>query len=349
MTHAICSPSHPVLERQELRATSPLQNLDWLIRYARHTGMDLSAQGDPLPEIRSMFTAGAWRLLCRSAREDFLPILRNRELNLHSLVHYCEQLVRRSFVVAPAAMLLHFFVNQRRLYFSLPCRIPEGDDYELIRVAARSPVLKTRDIASVTNWVNQAGVAISARNSWGVLVVRARRFWHEQEMNLMEEEQEPWHFFCRGLDWRGYKIEPIGKPSQLWLEGRHQGNCLYKLRFECEALKPSRFFSIRRAGRRVATLELSWRLPERGDRGMNLILGAWELQDLRKSYNRLPDQEMLSCMHAFARQYDILAKRPGRMPEGGMAAHLAEIRRRVCTVTGRDYWPLWHASLAALS
>lgn len=349
MTHAIHPPSHHVLECQELSSPGPLQNFDWLIRYAKHTGMDLSAQGDSLPEIRSMFTAGAWRLLCRSARKDFLPILRNRELNLHSLLHYCEQLVQRSFVVAPPAILLHFFVNQRRLYFSLPCRIPEGDDYDLIRVAARSPVLKTGDIASVANWVNQAGVAISARNSWGVLVVRARRFWQEKQRSLMEEGQEAWHFFCRGLDWRSYRIEPIGKPSQLWLEGRHQGNCLYKLRFECDALKPSRFFSISRAGRRVATLELSWRSPERGDRGMNLILGSWELQDLRKSYNRLPDQELLSCMHAFARQYDILAKRPGRMPEGGMAAHLAEIRRRVCTVTGRDYWPLWHASLAALS
>ena len=142
MTHAICSPSHHVLECQELSAPGPLKNLDWLIRYARHTSMDLPAQGDPLPEIRSMFTAGAWRLLCRSARKDFLPILRNRELNLHSLVHYCEQLVKRSFVAAPPAVLLHFFVNQRRLYFSLSCRIPEGDDYDLIRVAARSPVLR---------------------------------------------------------------------------------------------------------------------------------------------------------------------------------------------------------------
>ncbi len=345
MTHAICSPSHHVLECQELSAPGPLKNLDWLIRYARHTSMDLPAQGDPLPEIRSMFTAGAWRLLCRSARKDFLPILRNRELNLHSLVHYCEQLVKRSFVAAPPAVLLHFFVNQRRLYFSLSCRIPEGDDYDLIRVAARSPVLKTGDIASVANWVNQAGIAISARNSWGVLVVRARRFWHEQEQSLMEEEQEPWHFFCRGLDWRGYRIEPICKPSQLWLEGRSQGNCLYKLRFECEALKPSRFFSIRRAGRSVATLELSWRSPERGDRGMNMILGSWELQDLRKSYNRLPDEGLLSCMQAFARQYDIWAKRPGRMPTG----HLAEVRTRVCRFTGRDHWSLWHASFAALS
>lgn len=323
MTHAIRSPSHPVPERQELGATSPLQNLGWLIRYARHTGMDLPVEGNPLPEIRSMFTAGAWRLLCRSARKDYLPILRNRELNLHSLVHFCEQLVKRSFVVAPPAVLLHFFVNQRRLYLSLPCRIPEGDDYDLIRVAARSPVLKTSDIASVANWVNQAGVAISARNSWGVLVVRARRFWQEQERGLMEEEQDSWYFFCRGLDWRGYRIEPIAQPFQLWLEGRSQGNCLYKLRFECEALKPSRFFSIRRAGRRVATLELSWRSPERGDRGMNLILGSWELQDLRKSYNRLPGEGLLSCMQAFARQYDNWAKRPGRMPAG----HLAEVRK----------------------
>lgn len=95
----------------------------------------------------------------------------------------------------------------------------------------------------------------------------------------------------------------------------------------------------------MATLELSWRSPERGDRGMNLILGSWELQDLRKSYNRLPDEGLLSCMQAFARQYDIWAKRPGRMPTG----HLAEVRTRVCRFTGRDHWALWHASFAALS
>ena len=82
---------------------------------------------------------------------------------------------------------------------------------------------------------------------------------------------------------------------------------------------------------------------------MNLILGSWALQDLRKSYNRLPDEGLLSCMQAFAGQYDIWAKRPGRVPEGRMAAHVAEVRKRVCRFTGRDHWPLWHASLAAFS
>jgi hypothetical protein len=61
----------------------------------------------------------------------------------------------------------------------------------------------------------------------------------------------------------------------------------------------------------VATLELTWRSPERGYRRMNLILGSWVLQDLRKSYNRLPDEGLLSCMQTFAKQYDIWAKRPG--------------------------------------
>lgn len=341
MTHAICSPSHSVPARQELAVKGPLQNLDWLIRYSRHNSTNLPEDVEPLPAIRLLFSPGAWRLLCRSARKDFLPILRNRELNLHSLVQYCEQLVQRSFVVAPPAVLLHFFVNQRRLYFSLPCRIPEGNDYALISVAARSPVIMTSDIASVANWVSQAGVVISARNSWSVLVVRARRFWQEQQLSLMWGEQEPWHFFCRGLDWRGYRIEPIAQPAQLWLEGRHQGNCLYKLRFECEALRPSRFFSIRRAGRRVATLELCWRAPDRSDFGMNLLLGAWEVKDLRKSFNRSPDEAMLCNMKAFAWQYNIWAKRPGRMPAGGIAENLKEFGRRIRQLTGRDHWLIW--------
>jgi hypothetical protein len=68
------------------------------------------------------------------------------------------------------------------------------------------------------------------------------------------------------------------------------------------------------------------------------------LQDLRKSFNRLPDEALLSGMQAFAKQYNLWAKRPGRMPQG----HLAEVRERVCRINGRDHWPIWRASLAAL-
>lgn len=329
---------------QQPAAWGGLQNLGWLIRYARHCRLadpELSEDTDPLPRIRAKFSAGAWRLLCRSSKRDFLPILRNRELKFSSLVNYCERLVERSFVSAPPAVLLHFFVSQRRLYFSLPCRIPEGEDYDLIRVASRSADLKTSEIASVANWSSQAGVVISSRSSWRALVNRAKKFWEQEQLSLNNYEREPWHFFCRSTDWRGYRIEPLALPSQLWLEGRHQGNCLYKLRFDCSSLKLSRFFSIMREGRRVATLELSWRPPDRSDCGMNLVLGAWEVQDLRKSYNRLPDAALLNSMKAFAWQYNLWAKRPGRMPAGGMAAHLKESRRRIRQLNGRYHWPIW--------
>lgn len=344
MTRRLPSIAPTLTKPQEPAAWGRLQNLGWLIRYARRCRLaypELYEDTDPLPRIRAKFSAGAWRLLCRSSKRDFLPILRNRELMFLSLVNYCERLVERSFVSAPPAVLLHFFVSQRRLYFNLPCRIPEGEDYDLIRVASRSPILKTSDIASVANWSSQAGIVISSRNSWRALVNRAKKFWEHEQLSLTNYEREPWHFFCRGTDWRGYRIEPLAIPSQLWLEGRHQGNCLYKLRFDCSSLKLSRFFSIMREGRRVATLELSWRPPDRSDCGMNLVLGAWEVQDLRKSYNRLPDDAMLTSMKAFAWQYNLWAKRPGRMPAGGLAAHLKESRRRIRQLNGRDHWPIW--------
>jgi hypothetical protein len=163
------------------------------------------------------------------------------------------------------------------------------------------------------------------------------------KLQLVEEQHEPWYFFCRGLAWRGYQIEPITKPSELLLEGWQQGNCLYKLRFECEALRPSRFFSIRQAGRRVATLELAWRSPEEKDAGMSKVLGSWVLQDLRRSYNRLPDECLLASMQDFAKQYDTWTQRPGRMPQG----HLDEMRKRNQRVNRQSDGSRWYASLGA--
>lgn len=93
----------------------------------------------------------------------------------------------------------------------------------------------------------------------------------------------------------------------------------------------------------MATLELAWRSPEKKDTGMNRVLGTWVLQDLRKSYNRLPDECLLAAMHAFANQYDAWTQRVGRMPLG----YLDEMRKRIQRVNRQSGWSRWHASLGA--
>jgi hypothetical protein len=341
MTQALVASYGSSSSKSHQPPSSALQNMQWLIRYARRSGVEFQGLCDPYRVLRYMFSNGAWRVLCRSNKRDFLPILRNRELALDSLVRYCEELAERRFLTAPAAKILEFFVVQRRLYFNQPCHIPQFDDYDLIRVASRAKSVRVSDFAAVSSWADQTSAAITTKHRWTTLVTRARRHWQQHTLQLAQQQQEPWYFFCREVAWRSYQIKPITKPSELLQEGWEQGNCLYKLRFECEALRPSRFFSIRWAGRGVATLELAWRSPEKKDTGMNRVLGTWVLQDLRKSYNRLPDKYLLACMQDFARQYDSWTQRPGRMPQG----HLDEMRNRIQRVNRKSDGSGWYESI----
>lgn len=319
-----------------------LANLDWLVRYARHCGLQLGDPGSEIKTLRDAFGAPAWRLLCRSPRSAFLPILRNRELSIHSLIRYCQQLAERSFVRAPQAMLLSFFVTQRRHFYDRPCRVPESEDYDLIRIARPEQRLRVRDIADVANWAHETRAWIRPAHKWSTLVLRARRYFERQRIELESQLQEPWHFFCGVVSWRGLTITPITSPLGLWQEGQRHGTCLFKLRHECTALKPSRFFSISRGPKALATLELAWRPPERGDRGMDWVWGRWFLQDLRLSFNRLADESLLEDMTAFARQYNIWAKRPGRhVPEV-----LAETCDRIERLQGRGRSKGWLPSFA---
>lgn len=92
----------------------------------------------------------------------------------------------------------------------------------------------------------------------------------------------------------------------------------------------------------MATLELAWRPPQRGDHGMDRLWGRWFLQDLRLAYNRLPDEALLQAMLDFAHQYNTWAKRPGRLsPE-----LIAEIRDRVTRIQAKDGAGVWAPSFA---
>ncbi len=321
-------------------STTPIADLNWLVRYAAHCGFHAGDDLTMIHALRHAFGGGGWRVLCRTPKAQFLPILRNRDLSIHSLMTYCRRLSENNFVWAPRAQLLEHFLTQRRAYFNLPCRIPQDEDYMLMRIADREASLRERDIALVSNWVNQAGINLTLRNKWSSLVARAKAYREREQVELAAEKSKPWYFYCRTTDWRGYVIEPIQNSAELWLEGTMLGTCLYKLRHECNALNPSRFFSIRRGGKRIATLELTWHKPRKEFIGMDRELGRWEIRDLRLSYNRLPHAHLQEAMEGFASMFNFWSKRSGRMPPG----HVEEIRRRIKRLSHSNKPSAWNLS-----
>ncbi len=342
----------------ETRQPDPVRkrpDLTWLVRYARHCGFTSEAasvadpvQGQALEQsLRATFGAAAWRIVCRSPRERFAPILRNRELTLSDLVTYCQRLAYLRFLVAPQAILLAYGITQRRLYFNQPCRIPEESDYALMRVADRERRLRMTDIALVTNWAVQINFDIRPQHTWAGLLRRARLHRDREAAAFAAAKRQPWHFFCGEVAWRGWDIQPITDSAQLWLEGALLGHCAYRLRGECQTLTPSRFFSVSRHGKPVATLELVWRPPEQGDIGMDREWGSWCLQDLRLSFNRLPDESLLQAMQAFAQMYNLWAKSPRRMP----ATELTRLKEQIGRLNAKRSnaqagWATWTGSLA---
>ena len=324
----------------EVRTTNPkkpkarpllpavLNELRWLTRYANHCGFHINGDDSMLQALRLAFGPAAWRILCRSPKTCFLPILRNRELSIHSLISYCQRLAERSFVQAPNPVLLLYFVRQRRMFFDRPCRIPQDDDYDLIRVANRHETLHVRDIARVENWSHQTRTYIVPSHKWRNLVTRARKYFEREQVTLALKSRETWHFFCRETPWRGFQVEPLTDTVELWNEAQRHGNCLYRLRYECTSTSPSRFFRVKKEGRSIATLELALRLPQEEFVGMDRVWGKWVMQDLRLSYNRLPDERLVQAMEAFAGMYNLWAKRTSRMPPG----YLQESSARLCRV-----------------
>lgn len=288
-------------------------NLNWVVRYAQRTGLVLPDNDGAVPLLRAEFGAPAWRVLCRSSRADFLPMLRRREFRAWDLITYCRRLAEAGFVRAPQAPLLEYFVWQRRLFFDRPCSIPDGDDYQVMHVAQRDCAqISPSELSRVVNWAYQEKVKITPRNRWTALVRRAELFRRRERIALEHDGCEPWHFQCGAVPWRGYEVVPLADPLQLWEEGEQQGNCVYKLRYLCDGPTPTRFFSVRKAGRRVATLELCWRPPRTGDVGMDRELGKWLVRDVRCAHNRLPDTGLAESAMTFGEMFNQWAKRPAR-------------------------------------
>lgn len=161
-------------------------------------------------------------------------------------------------------------------------------------------------------WTKLAGVDVTDAHQWASINRRATA-WHRSGQGN-QRPRDPWHFFCHDVEWRGLQLVPLTSAIELWEEGDAMSHCVYDLRQLCDAPWPSRFFSLRRAGRRVATVELSLVPPEAGMRGLNRIRGRWVLMDCRLSANRIPGRSLAIDMLEFGNQYDEWSMRPARNP-----------------------------------
>ena len=139
-------------------------------------------------------------------------------------------------------------------------------------------------------------------------------------------KRKPWTW---RVHWRATLCIPCRGPCGLWpgvkLKPRVDG--LISKRGRCTTW-------VSKQGRAIANLELAWRPPEPGFGGMDLVWGRWEMQDLRLSYNRLPDARLVQAMQAFGQMYNYLSKRLSRMPSG----YVQETRERVVRARRMSVW-----------
>lgn len=299
------------------------KDLRWLSRYARHVHLRPEVSIPDASAIKSCFTPAAWRLLCRSDRSSFIPILRNRQLRYDSLIHYTQTLVDHGFQVAPSPELLAYFIQASYHFFDRMPRVPDSeDDLILLRLASRHGAASQRELQRIDEWLQSDGGAVSLRMTWGAVLRRAKAWHQRQQLEVSRARAEQlssrpsdWHFACGPLPWRGYDITPLVNEVDLWDEGEAMSSCLYKLRYLCKkSSQASRYFSVRMNGRRYATLELVRDLPAQGMRGPDRLYGRWRLQDCRLSHNRLPCEGLVKMLIDFGWHYNVLSQRPARAP-----------------------------------
>lgn len=298
-------------------------SLHWLLRYARHCQVKLDAREVPASALKRQFTPAAWRLLCRSGRESFTPILRNRHLAFSSLVHYTQTLVEHGFQHAPNPEFLDYFIQSSYLFFDRMPHVPDKpDEMTLLRLATRSGGVSRAQLGRINEWLAWGKGAVTTRMKWHAVLRRADE-WHRRQQMVVEqarashanaEAPKSWDFACGPVVWEGYGILPLVNEIEVWDEGQAMVSCLYKIRRLCNHKhEPSRFFSVRKNGLRFATLELVQGKPGESWHGLGQADGMWQLQDCRLSHNRLPPDDLVRRLTDFARHYSRLA---GTSPAG---------------------------------
>ena len=297
------------------------KDISWLLRYARHCRVELDASRPEANVLKSCFTQAAWRLVCRSGRDSFIPILRNRSLTFDSLVHYTQTLVENGFQTAPSPEMLDYFIRASYLFFDRTPSLPDSlEDMTILHLATRHGLVTSEQLRRVHEWVGRDGISLTKRMTWSSVSRRANTSHQRQQLSVMCDkanispgEKNNWHFACGKLDWRSYEISPLANEVTLWDEGQAMSSCLYNLRRLCnKASVPSRFFSVTKNGRRHATLELVRMHAHQRMQGPDRIYGRWQLQDCRLSCNRLPSEKLIKAVTDFSWHYNLLSQRPGR-------------------------------------
>ena len=289
------------------------KRLDWLLRYARRCQIKRDASELTAQALKSRFTPAAWRLLCRSNRRSFIPILRNQRLAFDSLVHYAQRLVEHGFQTVPDPEFLDYFIQSSYLFFDRMPGVPhEADEMILLRLATRGGGVSRAQLRRVHEWLNWGQGSVTTRMTWRAVLRRADE-WHRRQQAVVEQARANpasaqaipgWDFACGPVAWAGYDIIPLTNDIELWDEGQAMSSCLYKIRRFCsQSSEPSRFFSVRKNGLRCATLELVQGQPCESGHGLGLMDGLWQLQDCRLSHNRLPPDELVKLLTGFARHY----------------------------------------------
>lgn len=261
-------------------------------------------------ELKRLIGAAAWRLICRSSPRDVIAVIHDGAVGLDQVFEFFWALVDRGWQALPTAHLVGaHLAASRRVFVSEPKLPHEPGDLALLRLADRGNATATEYITAL-RWAALAGVHVTDAHQWASINRRAAA-WHRSGQGH-QRDRDPWHFFCRDVEWRGYQLVPLTSAIELWEEGDAMSHCIYDLRRLCDAPWPSRFFSLRRAGRRVGTVELTLAPPEAGMRGLNRTRGRWVLMDFRLSANRIPGRSLAIDMLEFGNQYDEWSMRPAR-------------------------------------
>lgn len=297
--------------------TTTGKNMRWLLRYAHHCRVQLDVSQLEANALRGQFTNAAWRLLCRSNRDCFLPILRNLKLDFDSLVQYAQTLVQNGFQVAPSQQLLAHLIQSSYYFFDQKPGVPSSsNEITLLRLAKRHGTVERTDFMRVHEWQSFAGGTVTLHMTWASVLRRALD-WRQRQLLLVNRAKTGcgdytpanWYFACEPIVWQGYEIVPLVNEVDLWDEAQSMASCLYQLRRLCKQVtSPSRFFSIRKSGRRHATLELVCNLLHGPKNELRQRTMRWRLQDCRLSHNRLPSEAMVQTLTGFAAHYNTLSQ-----------------------------------------
>ena len=212
-------------------------------------------------------------------------------------MNYTQTLVEYGFQVAPDPKFLDYLIQSSYQYFDRMPKVLDGkDELTMLRLATRHGAVSRKDFQHVHEWVVPGRGAVTTRMSWPEVLRRAND-WHLRQQLVVDHAKSTQngldanngrHFSCGDLRWRGYEIASLANDINLWDEGHAMASCLYRLRNLCKVVEePSRFFSIRKNGRRYATMELVRDQPRAHMHGPDRIHGRWRLQDCRLSHNRL--------------------------------------------------------------